>query len=299
MNTIDSIVVNGGENNYLLGIDNDRIYSGQDLTVKFSTEIASAPYSGNAWAWITARIKASNFNGIHVCDYIPFTTTNGVTMQAQVAGINTYKNYSDTPVSNHIDFITREIWPTLKPANPVNYNNGTSEQASPWRASDLYYWLNSLSGSVPNGTALNPEMKEVDYTSDGVYYYLPAALKAVIVEKRFLLETRYSASGLLTDSGGWVWGNAGKLWLPTEFEINGASVWGGSGYPSGGSVQYPIFACSMNKLKYRNGSRCGWWTSTPRSGYSSSWCNVTFDGAAGTATASLAGIGAPVCFRIS
>lgn len=279
---------------------NDRIYQGTDLTVKFADEISASPYNGDPWAWIKARIQANNFAGIHVCDYIPVTTTNSVTLSAQIAGINTYKNYGDSLVGAHIDFICKELWPTLHPVNKVNYNNGTSAQNHPWLASDLYLYLNSLSGDVPNGTVLNPETVAVDYTADGVYYFLPTQLKNVIIEKRFLLPTRYSASGLLTDDNSWAWKNIGKLWLPDECEVYGVPVWGGKGgYSIGGSgLQYPLFAGNMNRLKFRNGSRDDWWLLSPRSGGSTHWCLVDYVGNCGSSGASYSGIAAPVCFRV-
>ena len=66
--------------------DNDRLYAGRDLTVVFALEIAK--YS-DAWAWIKARIKAHNINGIHVADYIPIRM-NGQPVKHRVAGIATY-----------------------------------------------------------------------------------------------------------------------------------------------------------------------------------------------------------------
>lgn len=278
----------------------NRIYEGVNLAEKFASEIAAAPYNGNPWAWIKARITAEYFTGIRVGDYIPFTTTNGVTLNAQIAGINTYKNYGDTPIGSHIDFICKELWGTLHPINKVNYNNGTESQPHPWLASDLYLYLNSLSGSVPNGTAVNPETVEVDYTADGVYYYLPDELKAVIKEKRLLLPKRYSASGLLTDDNQWGWANIGKLWLPDECEVCGMPIWGGKGgYSLGGSgLQYPLFAGNMNRLKFRNGSRSYWWLLSPCSGDSLSWCAVYADGACYYRYAYDGYFAAPVCFRV-
>ena len=61
----------------------NRIYQGVDLSVTFATEIAAAPYSGNVWAWIKARIQAANFTGINVGDYIPFTA-NAKLVKAEV-----------------------------------------------------------------------------------------------------------------------------------------------------------------------------------------------------------------------
>lgn len=335
-------------------------YPGVDLTVKFADEIAASPYSGDAWAWIKARIQAGNYTGIHVKDFIPFNTTNSVTLRAEVAGIDTYRNYGDSAVGRHIDFICQELWPTPKPINPVNYNNGlipvenitldgvaTSYTLAkemngvasitkggegltgwhydsstftiafdevpeagtavvtgtgtehPWLACDLYHWLNSLSGQIPDGTGLNPAVKHVDYTQGGVYFYLPQALKNVIIEKRFMLAKRYSATGILSDGNSWGWANIGKLWLPTEPEVYGMPVWGGkSGYSLGGSaVQYPIFMGNMNRLKYRSGSRSSWWLLSPHTS-SAGWCSVGSVGYAYYYFASGANVAAPVCFRV-
>ena len=333
-------------------------YDGVDLVAKFADEISGY---ADPWAWIQARIRAGNFTGVHVNDYISFTTTNNVPLKACVGGINTYKGYGDTPVGNHIDFICRELWPTLKPVNPVNYNNGlipvetitsdgitteftlTKEMTAissvtqggtgltnysydastfkltfteapaagaitvtgtgteyPWLASDLYLFLNSLAGQIPNSTGLNPAVKHVDYTQGGVFYYLPTALKNVIVEKRAMLPKRYSASGLLSDDNAWGWENIGKLWLPTEAEVYGMPVWGGKGgYAVGGSaVQYPIFIGTMNRIKGRYGSRYNWWVLSVCSGNTTYWCSVYYDGLAYVYNASATYIAAPVCFRI-
>ena len=71
----------------------DRIYQGTDLSTKHAAEISAAPYNGNVWAWIQARIKAANFTDIHVGDYIPWTSTNGYNFKSEVAGIDTYYNH--------------------------------------------------------------------------------------------------------------------------------------------------------------------------------------------------------------
>ena len=99
----------------------DRIYDGVDLSIKFAEEIKK--YS-DIWQWIKARIKAGNFAGIHVNDYIRWQTTDNKWIESRVAGINTYRRYGDREVPNHIDFISKDLWPTLHVMNPVNYNNG-------------------------------------------------------------------------------------------------------------------------------------------------------------------------------
>nr|DAP89291.1 MAG TPA: protein of unknown function DUF2460 [Caudoviricetes sp.] len=99
----------------------DRIYDGVDLSIKFAEEIKK--YS-DIWQWIKAGIKAGNFAGIHVNDFIRWQTTDNNWIESHVAGINTYKRYSDREVPNHIDFISKGLWPTPHVMNPVNYNNG-------------------------------------------------------------------------------------------------------------------------------------------------------------------------------
>lgn len=102
-------------------LENDRLYEGTNLAEKFKDEIAN--YS-DIWQWIKARIKAGNFAGIHVNDFIRWQTTDNKWIESRVAGINTYRRYGDREVPNHIDFISKDLWPTLHAMNPVNYNNG-------------------------------------------------------------------------------------------------------------------------------------------------------------------------------
>lgn len=167
----------------------------------------------------------------------------------------------------------------------------------PWLASDAYLYANSLAGHVANGTTVNPAIKRVDYTADGIFAKLPTALKNVIVEKKFYLEKRYSASGLLTESnaGGWV--NIGKIWFPTEYEVYGAPVWGGDKYAAMGSaLQYPFFMGGMNRLAF---GRAYWWLLSPYAGNSTYWCYVNNYGLGYSYPASATYVAAPICFRIA
>lgn len=342
-------------------LENDRLYEGTNLAEKFKDEIAN--YS-DIWQWIKARIKAGNFAGIHVNDFIRWQTTDNKWIESHVAGINTYKRYGDREIPNHIDFISKDLWPTLRVMNPVNYNNGiiptenlsgdgtktafvlTNEMASiasvtiggtattaytydvdthtitftdapvagtnnivvtgtgseyPWLASDLYLYANSLKGHVAGGTSKTSPVKLVDYTKDGIWSKLPEALKAVIVTKRLLLPTRYSASGVLSSTNGWKWENAGKLWIPSEMEVYGCGVWANSACDKGGFVQYPIFNCNMDRVKGLGdgGGRNGWWLMSAYAGHTSYFCYVYYSGIAYNTYASGTWIGAPVCFRIA
>lgn len=250
-------------------------YTERDLTTLFASEISG--YS-DVWAWIKARITAVNWDGLMIGDYIPFQM-NGQTVKAQIAGIDTYYGVMDQPVGHHIDFISRDCFNSTMPWNTTNTNQGTASENSPWLASNAY--------SVLNTTWWN---------------YLPAALKSVIVEKRFLIETRYSSSGAITASNGWKRANIGKLWLPSVYEIFGSNVWGTQGYSEGNAVQYPIFA---NSWQYRRkgagngGGWCDWWTLTPSGVSSAAVCRVGGYGFVNTDEAADYEFRGPVCFRIA
>jgi hypothetical protein len=274
-----------------------RYYEGVDLTQKFASEIAN--YS-DEWAWIKARIQAGNFKGIYVCDYIPITCSNGYVLNAQVAGINTYKGYGDQQVGNHIDFICKELWNNRHVMNKVDYNNGNANSPNPFLVSDLNYWLNSMSGNVPNSASDPSVTTEVDYTTSGVLYYLPDKLKNQIITKRILLPSRYTEGKVLTNDNSWAWQSIGKLWIPSEVEVYGTAVFGNTGCGASGFVQYPLFACNMNRVKLRCASkdRDYWWLLSAGAGNSTNFARVSTYGNCGVTSATATWFAAPVCFRI-
>ena len=287
----------GGLVDTVLSIIVDHLYQGTDLTVKFASEIAN--YS-DEWAWIKSRVTNGNYAGIHVCDYIPITCSNGYILNAQVAGINTYTGYGDQPVGNHIDFICKELWDDTHVMNKVNYNNGNVNSQNPFLASDLNYWINSMSGTVPNSESDPSVTTEVDYTAGGVLYYLPDKLKNQIITKRIPLPSRYIAGQVLTNDNAWAWQSTGKLWIPSEVEVYGAPCWGNSGYGMGGFVQYPLFDCNMNRAKLRcaRKDRGNWWLLSENADYSTHFADVDCYGHCNGTSAANTRVSAPVCFRI-
>ena len=273
-------------------------YDGKDLTAAFANEIAN--YS-DVGAWLKARLTAHNIEGMFIKDYFTFTTSNGVTLKPRIADINHDFGYGDTEVTKwHIDFICDELWPDSHVWNKVNYNNGIAAEPSPWCASDLKKWLNSESGDVPNGTGADPATVAVDYTTTGVFDKLPTWLKNVIVERRSMEPTRYTAGSLLTDDASLAWKNIGKLWVPNEIEVYGFIAWGTrNGYSIGETHQFLIFHDGKMHVKRRSGSRYSWWL---RRAYSGGSTYAALVGGIGDASYDLAryiGAGAPVCFRIS
>ena len=285
----------------------NRLYEGKNLEAHFAGEIAA--FDGDVWAWVRARVRSGNFRGINVGDFIRFITYDEHDFVAEIAGINTYKNYGfgENSVSNHIDFITRDCHPTPFVWNRVSYNNGTIVSETPWLGSDLYARLNSLQMNVPNSSAANPAMVNADYRNTGILTTLPEALRNVIIEKHALIPRRFTQGNLLVEDNGWDWRLIGKLWLPSEIEVYGCRQWGSNASPnqglsSGGFQQYPIFTNNMRRVKRagEGGERTSWWLVVSRGGHTASVCAVRSLGYAqhhGTANATNYRV--PLCFRIA
>lgn len=250
----------------------DHTYQGVDLTERFAEEIAGY---ANSWRWIKARIAAANFDGLHIGDYIPIYMGDYL-IKMKIAGMDTYYKTTDDQLGHHIDWISEDCYPDTVQWFTSNNNNGTADEAAPYLKSTVKKFL------------------------DGLVSKLPTEVKEVISDKRFLLESRYSASGTLTDSTAWAWKDLGKLWIPSEYEVFGSCVWASNPYGSGQAVQYPIFANGfINRIKKAGdgGGRAYWWLLSVCSGSSIGACTVSGNGNAHNYNCSYA-IRVPVCFRI-
>lgn len=181
-------------------------------------------------------------------------------------------------VGHHIDFISKDCFTETIQWNTTNNNNGDSTSPYPYMVSNLKKWLDET-----------------------LYGYLPDKVKNQIAHKRMLLEQRYSSAGALTDSTSWGWQDLGALWVPLEYEVFGAIVWGTPGWSEGQAVQYPIFANTyLSRIKGagNGGSRCSWWLASVGSGSSTYACHVYLYGSASNWNASNSPR-VPVCFRIT
>ena len=235
----------------------------------------------DSWATLKTRVQKGDFNGIHIGDYKTVKLTGGAVVIAEVAGIDTYYKFADQQIGHHIDFISRDCLKGAKTWNAGANNNGTKEKKNPWLASRLCGELNGA-----------------------IFGTLPADLQAAIIEKRALIEERYGAAGNLTADSGWSWQNIGKLWLPTEVEVFGASHWSEPGFGTGGggcNIQYPIFIGGSKHIikgDGNGGARTHWWELSVRHGSATSVCAVDYYGAAFGYSAADTDIRAPICFRI-
>jgi len=273
-------------------------YEGRDLTVCFSEEIDSFE---NAWQWIKDRVEKADYSGILPGDYIPFTTSNGYTFKAEIIGIDTYTGSSVPEIGHHIDFMTRELSWETHCWNKVEFNNGIATEKVPFVLSDLYAWINSEKAVVPNATTFNPEMVEVDYTGEGIYYFLPQELKDVISGKVIAAPTRLNSASIASVDNGTDWKTFSKLWLPYEVEMYGMGVFGAtSGSPLRGMTQYSRFKNNMKRTKYqiKNRARASYWLASSAAGTSKNVCFVNLGGASEQLSAANTSVFVPICFRI-
>lgn len=251
----------------------------------------------SASLWPTAfKMNLKNFNN-GLSDTESLTgdgSTTEFTLTKHFPSLTEVKVGGTATTAYTYDAATQKITFTTAPASAAAIVVTCALRQHPWLVSNGYHFINSLAGYAPNGTGNDPELEAVDYTEGGIYHFLPDALKSVIVEKRMYLPKRYAASGIQQDNnaGGWV--NAGKLWLPTEFEVAGAPIWGSDKYGAMGSVQYPLFAHNMNRVI----GRTHWWTISATSGYATSFVDVTNYGYVSNLNAATEYRG-PVCFRVS
>ncbi len=288
----------------------NRIYDGIDLTVKFANEIS---LFSDEWAWIKDRINRGDYSGLYIGDYIPVTISSGTagtttitsqTFKCQIAGIDTYTNCCDTNIGHHIDFISKECVDSTIQWCTTNNNNGTSVENNPWLSSIVYAWLNGVNNLTTS--SYNNVSHGLNADNKGIYQLLPTKLKNQIVNKKQLLDSRYSASDLLTAGTGWYWEDMGNLWLPNEFEIYGTQVRGNIGQVTSWwnpeanmGIAYPLYLGNgRNRVKYNSlGDRVTWWLSSVDSYGSSNVCSVYSYGNALSCNAS--GVFCcPLCFRI-
>ncbi|MCI6547485.1 MAG: phage baseplate upper protein [Coriobacteriaceae bacterium] len=239
-------------------------YGGRSIESVFANEIGS----NNVWTWLQSRVKAANFAGLRIGDYIDVQLTAGAnvplqTVRYRIGAIDHYYQCGDTAKGHHIVMVPNAPVSVTgsKASNSsclqwrdTNDNNGTSAEKHPYLVSKLHNW--EINDFLPS---------------------LPSALQNAIMVQRVLLEERYSSSEKLTESSGWSWADLGKIWSPSEMEVYGCPVWGTKGYSVGFDSQFPIFNDTASRL---NGNRVNWWLRSVMGGSASDACRANDYGSA-------------------
>ena len=263
----------------------DGTYVPVDLSVKHAEEIRTN-HGGDVWAWIQSRIKAVNYSGIHIGDYIPVQLSGGTIGGAvtipenqqhymQVAGIDTYYNSGDTPIPHHIDFFSRDTIEATCTWNEGNTNNGTSAEPNPWLSSRIYALCNGVNNYT---TSAQGNLKHgLNCSSGGILQMLPTNCQNVLINVRSWVEEQYNASAQTVQPTGHKWANIGKIFIPHEVEVCGYQP---NSYNRGeaGNIDnltrnltkmYPLFRQQTRvKLGANTGARSNYWLRCP-SGYAS------------------------------
>ena len=90
----------------------------------------------------------------------------------------------------------------------------------------------------------------------------------------------YAVPRVLSTKGSWEW-KTHTVFLPTEREVWGTTVWGDRTWDGGFQAQYPIFRDSaLYKVKRHNGSRMWWWHASPITANATAFCACDYYGIA-------------------
>ena len=229
------------------------IYAGRNLNSLFSGQSDLYAYLGG--------LCDSGFGDLRIGDYftVPVESNN---LTVRIACMDTYKNAMDTQLTqNHLVCvfdpipITDTKWQTSDGQylywGDTDTNNGTADEKHPYLSSNLHKW-----------------------ETEWLWPKLPQQLRERIIDRRCLLEERYSSSGNLTESSGWSWVNLGKIWSLSETEVYGFPVWGTKGYSVGESCQLPLFRQTKDRLQVR----VTWWLRSLVGGSVSNVCYCNYGG---------------------
>ena len=257
-------------------------YDGRSIASVFAGEIGSQ----NVWTWLQKRVKAENFAGLRIGDYIDVQVNEGANIPAQtvryaIVAIDPYYQCGDTAMGHHIVMMPKATV-AVKGDKAVNGsyikwrdtadNNGTADAKCPYLNSLLHDW--EINDYLPS---------------------LPTEVQAVIKAHRVLLEERYSSSGKLTEPSGWSWQDLGKIWSLSEVEVYGLNAWSKPGYGTGFDCQFPIFKQTKDRIM---GGRLTWWLRSVSGSSSSCVCYVYSPGNASCRTPTYDWVRPRPCFLV-
>ena len=214
------------------------------------------------WSLIQQLIASGDFGTYYAIGDIKTFVINNKTYTAEVVAINDGTgDAAQWYPANTVDFITKELYETTYRYNATNTNTGG------FPSSEVKTTLNST-----------------------IYPLLPTDLKDVITEKSHSYQAgSYSSSwssSMVTSSD--------KLWLPTYYEIAGATNQYASGETSSNNKAYTLASKIKNIV---GGSANYWWLGSPYSSTGGYFWGVGTDGTFHYYSASST-YGVPVCFRI-
>ena len=239
-------------------------YQGRDIATLLASEITGGSTVYDA---LHARAQAADFSGLRVGDYIDVplvnasSVTNDTSTRFLIAHFDPYMIDSEFN-HHHIAFVaSKKIGVSSAYGSKADSglrfnedrtdNNGTASEESPYLSSSLKAWENGFEKCLPDG------------------------LSGYLIDQCRYLECRYSASGALSSSNGFVEKKLGKVWSLSEVEIYGHTVFGTPGYSVGQDCQFDLFRSTTNR---KIASRC--WLRTVANGNTTGGCIINSSGCA-------------------
>lgn len=239
-------------------------YTIEELLAEINKGVDSALYPGDYYP-VTLSGSFKNFasDAYGVDDEIKFSN---LTVRLEIAAVNPYLYYGDEGVfangAKHVVFICRDALPAalqMRSQNTAWYDDSAT---NPWVGSAMYKTLND------NSNGLIQLFKQTEL---GPYIYTGTNNEGM----RHVMETKPRGATMASGMG---WGNRGALFLCTEKEIWGSSMYSNPRYGSGGAVQqFPIFALAgdYTSKKFGAGSNpCNYWCESSVEGTNNSFCRV-------------------------
>lgn len=231
-------------------------YAGVSIAEKFASEIGSTHIA----TWLQSRVKAANFSGLNIMDYVDIIL-DGVTVRYRIAAIDPYYNTGSPNNGHHIVFVPDTTW-AMKDSdgdynkngyiqwNTEQTNNGNSESANPYVVSNLYKWENEV------------HLKR--FSSEW---------QNAMITLRKPLEARYNASTKLEKSTAITWSYLGKVFSLSETEVFGQVTHGTKAYSCSTDCLFPVF----NRSSFRARKGTSYWLRTAVDGNSTQISTVAAD----------------------
>lgn len=238
----------------------------------------------------------------------PITYTTDYTWDVNTCKL-TFTTPPEVGVGNIIiKCVSTETYSNLSKANDVQ---------CPWKYCDCASWMNGTIGQGPRTDDPNNKyVDRYDYTEslDSIYNNLPEALKANLSNKYVYVEKRIptlveSVVNLATTSLNVSSQKLGKLWVPSEVEVFGNSVYADNAFAKQCGTQYPLFKDVLNSTKMvqpvvstptnESVSSCSWWLINPAEGSSTKWCCVNNYGKPDLKDCTSTDCSVPICFTLS
>jgi hypothetical protein len=239
------------------GITDENVSFGYGEIKKLKAVYVPDSLEDATWDYISNSIKDGTFSSYASVGDTKSFVMNGKTYHAEVVAINDGSGSAGSWYPNKtVDFICTELYETTYPYNSSNTNSG------------------GFPSSVIRGTLVNT-----------LYPLLPTDLKDVIIAK---------SHSYITSTGGAMGTDSTKLWLPTYYEIVGATHQYAPGETSSNNKAYTL----ASKIKNLNGgSANAWWLGSLSSSNSTIFWLVSSTGIVSNNYASTSR-GVPLCFRI-